>query len=79
MASSTETTIQGIVKSASEKVEAMGGGEQFIGRLHDLAEACGVGDRTTFMVELGDALEDVGLQLSSGPGAPEDLYASRLE
>ena len=72
-------SIKTIVKDAQTKVGEMGGGEQFIGHLRALADDCGASSPSDFMVDLGEALEVVGLQLSSGPGAPEELYASPLE
>jgi hypothetical protein len=73
----TKTTVQNIVKAASDRVAEMGGGEQFIGHLQLLAESCGADDTTNFMVDLGEALEKVGLQLTFGPGEPDTLYASK--
>jgi len=72
-------SIKNIVKDAKTKVTEMGGGEQFIGHLRSLAKDCGSVDPLDFMVDLGEALEKVELQLTSGPGAPEELYASPLD
>ena len=73
-------SIKKIVAEAKDKVERMGGGEQFLGQMFDLQKGCGArGDTVDFMVDLGEALAKVGLQLTSGAGAPEDLYAKPLE
>jgi hypothetical protein len=72
-------SIKTIVAEAKGKVESMGGGEQFLGQLLDLQERCGArGDSVDFMVDLGEALAKVNLQLTSGAGAPEELYAKPL-
>lgn len=73
---STKKTVAEIVQTVKTKVTEMGGGEQFIGSLSALSKECGVKSPTNFLVDLGEALDMVGLQLSSGPGAPDDLYAS---
>ena len=72
-------SIKTIVEDASFTVKKMGGGEQFIGRLKDLANNCGFDDTVDFILELGEVLEDSGLQLIQGAGEPEDLYVSPLE
>lgn len=73
-------SIKKIVAEAKTKVENMGGGEQFLGQMRDLHKRCGArGDTTDFMVDLGEALEEVGLQLTLGARSPEDLYAKPLD
>lgn len=75
-------SIKTIVKNAKDKVTEMGGGEQFIGRMFDLAATCGAETEDEvfdWMIELGDALAKVDLQLLSGPGKPQDLYARPKE
>lgn len=67
-----------IIKNIQTKIEEMGGGEQFVGRMHDLARDCGATTKDEvfdWMIELGDGLEKKGLVLIPGPGKPEDLYA----
>jgi len=72
-------SIASIVKDAKTKVTEMGGGEQFLGTMFDLAESCGIADASDLIVDLGEALEKENLQLISGPGKPQDLYARPLE
>lgn len=72
-------SIKTIVSEAKVKVTEMGGGEQFIGLLPDLAKQCSATDTTDFLVDLGEALENEGLQLVPGAGAPNELYASPLD
>ena len=75
-------SIKTIVKGARAKVTEMGGGEQFLGKMFDLAADCGVDEEDElldWMTDLGDALDKVGLQLVSGPGKPQDLYARPKE
>lgn len=76
MTTKTKTTIQALVQEASDKLKEMGGGEQRIGNLHALARECGSRNETDFMVDLGEALEKVGLQLTTAPGNPGELYAT---
>lgn len=71
--------IQEIAQQAKAKVTEMGGGEHYIGLLGNLAKECGVKDTTDFLVDLGEALENEGLQLVTGAGAPNELYASPLD
>ena len=71
-------SVENIVKRAKDKVAEMGGGEQFIGKMDALATECKLGG-VDLILGLGEALEKEGLQLISGVGAPEDLYASPLE
>ena len=70
-------SIQTIVEDAKTKVKKMGGGEQFLGKLFELADDCGYTEEGAFelLTDLGDALAEEGLQLISGPGKPQDLYA----
>ena len=71
-------SIQTIVEAARTKIAAYGGGEQSIGNMFDLAATCGVeneDDTFVWLANLGDALAEEGLQLVSGPGKPQDLYA----
>ena len=72
-------SIKTIVDDAKIKVTEMGGGEQFLGHLGNLADSCKAKSNPDFMVDLGEALEEEGLQLISGPGAPSELYAKPLD
>jgi hypothetical protein len=75
-------SIKTIVETAQAKVTEMGGGEQSIGKMFDLAATCDVhGEDGVFewMADLGEALDKVGLQLTSGAGRPQDLYAKPKE
>lgn len=72
-------SIKEIAKQAKTKVSEMGGGEQYIGLLSSLAKQCAAKNTTDFLVDLGEALESEGLQLVTGAGAPNELYASPLE
>lgn len=67
-----------IVKNAQVKIEEMGGGEQFLGKMSELAAECGANSEDEvfdWMIQLGDGLSEKGLTLLSGPGKPDDLYA----
>ena len=71
-------SLKEIIKQAQTKVEEMGGNEQFIGKMHDLAASCNaITDDEVFdwLSDLGEGLDEKGLQLVSGPGRPQDLYA----
>ena len=60
-------SIKNIVKDAKTKVTEMGGGEQFLGKMFDLATTCGVeaeDEVFDWMGDLGEALEKKGLQLT---------------
>lgn len=75
-------SVKTIVKDAKAKVTEMGGGEQFLGKMFDLAATCGAETEDEvfdWMVELGDALSKEGLQLLSGAGKPQNLYARPKE
>lgn len=75
-------SIKTIVEGAKSKVTEMGGGEQFIGKMFDLAADCGIEGKDAifgWMVDLGEALDEVDLQLTAGGGRPQDLYASLKE
>jgi len=68
-----------IVEDAQAKIKEMGGGEQFLGNMFDLASTCGAEGEDAvvdWLGELGEELNKVSLVLSSGPGKPQDLYAS---
>jgi hypothetical protein len=75
MTTKSKPTVQTLVSEVAEKVKEMGGGEQRIGSLSALSKECGARSPFDFMVELGETLERVGLQLTSAPGDPDDLYA----
>lgn len=71
-----------IVTDAKAKIAEMGGGEQFLGSMKELAEGCGAtttNEVFDWMADLGDALAEKGLTLLSGPGKPDDLYAKPKE
>ncbi len=71
-------SIEAIVSSAQVKIEEMGGGEQFLGKMSELAAECGANSEDEvfdWMIDLGDGLSEQGLTLLSGPGKPDDLYA----
>lgn len=75
-------SIKTIVKGAKDKVTEMGGGEQYLGKMFDLAATCGAtgeDEVVEWLGNLGDALAKVDLQLLSGPGKPQDLYARPKE
>ena len=73
-------TIESIVVGAQAKMAEMGGGSQPIGKLFELAGSCGAEGEDAvleFMGDLGEALDNVGLRLTSGPGRPQDLYVEK--
>ena len=74
-------SIKTIVEDVQAKITEMGGGEQFIGKLAEMATICGYSKEGAFelLADLGDALDREGLQLVSGAGRPQDLYARPKE
>jgi hypothetical protein len=75
-------SIKAIVSSVQVKLEEMGGGEQFLGKMSELAAECGANGKDEvfdWMIDLGDGLAEKGLVLLSGPGKPDDLYAKPKE
>ena len=71
-------SLKDIIKRAHEKVEEMGGNEQFIGKRDELAAECGATSKDEvfdWIIDLGDGLAKKGLVLVNGPGRPQDLYA----
>lgn len=76
MTTKSKPTVQTLVSEVAEKIKEMGGGEQRIGRLSTLHKECGARNPIDFMVELGEALEKIGLRLTSAPGDTDDLYAA---
>ena len=71
-------SLEEIIKQAKTKVEEMGGNEQFIGDMHELAATCGAKTEDEvfdWMVDLGEGLDKKGLQLISGVNRPQSLYA----